>query len=438
MRKAGLARGLCTCPPGAGDVSELAASRSASDVTCRGEWITTSCRPTAGRRVKSPSRPSSGGHGPNAGNFFDTTRTRQPGASAARPGWPTANVSGGVSRSRPSQKGQPEGSRGGSTAAAAPGRRARPGAMTTQRPERASRRSSGYALESLSSRPAVASAPASEKRSQELEWKRQDHRRRPFRAHLDQRLEEPQLEGRRIDADDVGGVLQPLGCLKLALGCDHLRTPLALRLRLARHGALHPGRDLDVLDLDDRDLDPPGRRGVVDDLLEDRVDLVALGEKLVQLMLPEDAPERRLEICEVATMKFSTWTIARSGSTIRKYATAFTRTGTLSFVMTSCGGTFSVTVRRSTRTILSTIGMRRKRPGPFGGERRRPSRKITPRSYSRATRTDAERRSRRMTRTAATAMMAAFMRLLWRRVLPSYARRRSTPGERLRRLLSPT
>ena len=32
-------------------------------------------------------------------------------------------------------------------------------------------------------------------------------------------------------------------------------------------------------------------------------------------------------ICEVATMKFSTWTIAAFGSTIRKYATAFTLSG---------------------------------------------------------------------------------------------------------------
>src|SRR3712207_36855 len=119
-------------------------------------------------------------------------------------------------------------------------------------------------------------------------------------------------------------------------------------------------------------------------------------------------------ICEVATMKFSTCTIARSGSMIRKYATAFTRTGTLSFVITSCGGTFNVTVRRSTRTILSITGMSRKRPGPFGGERRRPRRKMTPRSYSRATRIAAESRSRMMTTTAAIAISAMLM-------APSYA-----------------
>src|SRR5712692_4358695 len=53
--------------------------------------------------------------------------------------------------------------------------------------------------------------------------------------------------------------------------------------------------------------------------------------------------------------------------------------------MTSCGGMLSVTVRRSTLTIRSTIGIRMKRPGPFGSGSRRPSRKTIPRSYSRAT-----------------------------------------------------
>src|SRR6266481_2314299 len=81
-------------------------------------------------------------------------------------------------------------------------------------------------------------------------------------------------------------------------------------------------------------------------------------------------------------MKFSTCTIASFGSTMRKYATALTRAGTLSFVMTSCGGMLSVIVRRSTFTIRSTIGMRKTTPGPFGSSSR-PSRNTTPRWYSR-------------------------------------------------------
>src|SRR2546421_6906267 len=69
--------------------------------------------------------------------------------------------------------------------------------------------------------------------------------------------------------------------------------------------------------------------------------------------------------------------------------------------MTSCGGMFRVIVRRSTRTIRSTIGIRRKRPGPLGSGSNRPRRKTIPRSYSRATLIAAIRNSsRRKTRTA--------------------------------------
>ena len=77
-----------------------------------------------------------------------------------------------------------------------------------------------------------------------------------------------------------------------------------------------------------------------------------------------------------------------------------TRTVTLSFVITSCGGTVSVTVRRSTLTIRSTIGIRKISPGPFWAMRR-PRRKITPRSYSRRIRTHgaSEDRHEMMSRT---------------------------------------
>src|SRR5262245_38013205 len=70
--------------------------------------------------------------------------------------------------------------------------------------------------------------------------------------------------------------------------------------------------------------------------------------------------------------------------------TAFTFTETLSRVITSCGGTSMVIVRRLTFTILSMKGMSRTRPGPEPSPpglktalARRPKRKMTPRSYSR-------------------------------------------------------
>src|SRR5215210_323327 len=50
--------------------------------------------------------------------------------------------------------------------------------------------------------------------------------------------------------------------------------------------------------------------------------------------------------------------------------------------MTSWGGTSMVTVLKSTLTILSTIGIRIKSPGPLGPPWTRPSLKMTPLSYS--------------------------------------------------------
>src|SRR6516225_4448699 len=54
--------------------------------------------------------------------------------------------------------------------------------------------------------------------------------------------------------------------------------------------------------------------------------------------------------------------------------------------MTSCRVTSIVTTRRSILTMRSTIGMRKMSPGPFAPSNL-PRRKMTPRSYSRRTRT---------------------------------------------------
>src|SRR5215212_3650562 len=86
--------------------------------------------------------------------------------------------------------------------------------------------------------------------------------------------------------------------------------------------------------------------------------------------------------------------------------TAVTRAGTLSRVMTSWGGTSKVTVLNSTLTILSTIGIRMKRPGPLARPCTLPSLKMTPRSYS-LTILMALVRINKMTATTATNTMAA-------------------------------
>jgi len=72
-------------------------------------------------------------------------------------------------------------------------------------------------------------------------------------------------------------------------------------------------------------------------------------------------------------------------------------------VITSCGGTFNVTVRRSTFTMRSTDGNEDEQPGPFGSGKSLPSLKMTPRSYSRATLTVADSRIRSTTTMTTTA-----------------------------------
>src|SRR5579863_2322235 len=58
---------------------------------------------------------------------------------------------------------------------------------------------------------------------------------------------------------------------------------------------------------------------------------------------------------------------------------------TLSRVITSCGGTVKVTIRKSTLSIRVMIGGTQKIPGPFAPFKL-PSTKITPRSYCCTTR----------------------------------------------------
>ena len=78
--------------------------------------------------------------------------------------------------------------------------------------------------------------------------------------------------------------------------------------------------------------------------------------------------------------------LAEAAQIIGQYPTAIQLRflQTLSFVITSCGGTSRTTVLKLTLTILSTIGIINKRPGPFAPINQ-PSRKSTPLSYSRNT-----------------------------------------------------
>ncbi len=68
-------------------------------------------------------------------------------------------------------------------------------------------------------------------------------------------------------------------------------------------------------------------------------------------------------ICEVAGPNASIAVIAAPGDDA-EVADGGHAGGTLSRVMTSCGGIVSATVRRSTRTMRSTSGISMTSPGP--------------------------------------------------------------------------
>ena len=211
------------------------------------------------RRARAPRPRCTPSGGSSAGYRFGTTRTAQP---PPAPG--SVSVSGGVRSSCPAQNGHSAGSgarpvaRGGN----APGRSARPGATTTRSPE------TGSSLRSPTARgrPSVARAragprggPASAGSGGGTIRRRRRSAARPPRTgrsrsigsgkivvdvlfvprDLEQRLQVPQLQGRRVARMHLGGLRQLLGRLELALGADDLGAPLALGLGLARHRALH-------------------------------------------------------------------------------------------------------------------------------------------------------------------------------------------------------
>ena len=92
-----------------------------------------------------------------------------------------------------------------------------------------------------------------------------------------------------------GGLLGAFGSgdggLLLALGLGDHRPALAFGFHLPGHGVGDVGGGLQVLDLDPRDLHPPGAGGVVDHVQQAGVDLVALGQHLVQVHGADDGAQ---------------------------------------------------------------------------------------------------------------------------------------------------
>jgi hypothetical protein len=80
----------------------------------------------------------------------------------------------------------------------------------------------------------------------------------PLGGDLRQRLQIAELQRGLLRREHRRRRGQPLRRLVLALGVDHLGALLALRLGLARDGALHLRGQIDLLQLDGPDLYTPG------------------------------------------------------------------------------------------------------------------------------------------------------------------------------------
>ena len=97
-----------------------------------------------------------------------------------------------------------------------------------------------------------------------------------------------------LASKDLCRLKQFLRGLMLAFGINDLGAPLALRFGLTRDRTNHRFVDVDVLDLDIRDLDAPGIGLAIEYCPDVRVQFVALSEHLIKIVLAEDRAQRGL------------------------------------------------------------------------------------------------------------------------------------------------
>jgi hypothetical protein len=165
-------------------------------------------------------------------------------------------------------------------------------------PERAARcRTSGL----LRSRSSVTPRPGHAQnfeslhdRAQHVDRYREDDRVRLVARNGRQRLQESKLHRLRLARQHLSRFQQLHGGLLFALGMNHFGPARAFGFRLLRNGAHHGFIDIDMLDLDVRDLDTPCVGVGVETLLDIHVELLAFGEHIVEVVLAQYRAERRL------------------------------------------------------------------------------------------------------------------------------------------------
>src|SRR6266404_3153112 len=146
----------------------------------------------------------------------------------------------------------------------------------------------------LAKRPAGSAVLLRKQLADDVDRHREDDGRGLVAGDLGERLQVAQLHRLRALREHGGGLLQLFGGLQLAFGVDHLGAPLALGFGLARDGAHHRLVQVDVLDLDVGDLDAPGVGLRVEDSLDVEIELLALRQQLVELVLAQHRAQRGL------------------------------------------------------------------------------------------------------------------------------------------------
>src|SRR5579872_430303 len=122
---------------------------------------------------------------------------------------------------------------------------------------------------------------------EEVHRQRKYNRRVLFHANLSQSLQVPQLDGKRLSGERLSGICEPLGRREFTFRMDDFGTLFAFRLGLLGHGALHRVRQVYLLDLHVRNLYAI-RRGVsIKNGLNSQVQLVTVGQQLVQIYLAQ-------------------------------------------------------------------------------------------------------------------------------------------------------
>src|SRR5579884_3653253 len=149
-------------------------------------------------------------------------------------------------------------------------------------------------LEPTAPRPGPSGLSEAEQRPHEIERHRKDDGRGLVAGDVLQRGEIAQLHRLGLSRQHFAGLHELLGRLLLGFRADDAGTAVAFGLGLPGDGADHALVDVDVLDLDIGDLDAPGVGLRVEDLLDVVVELVALGEHLVELVLAEHGTQRGL------------------------------------------------------------------------------------------------------------------------------------------------